>query len=156
MVWVALRAPPQPLAVAGLLLATLFKKKVFCEKSSCVLSCKRPDTTPASILQQPASCPDTRVMHKSVFDDMLSCMRTTLDIPDEVLANAKRKAIEDKATLTEVVERALRVYVSPGRGRKRSVMKKRVVVKGRRLPHVDISDRDRLFEAMERAGDDRR
>jgi len=87
---------------------------------------------------------------------MLSCMRTTLDIPDEVLANAKRKAIEDETTLTEVVERALRVYVSPGRGRKRSVMKKWVVVKGRRLPHVDISDRDRLFEAMERAGDDRR
>ncbi len=87
---------------------------------------------------------------------MLSCMRTTLDIPDEVLANAKRKAIEDKTTLTEVVERALRVYVSPGRARKRSVMKNWVVVKGRRLPHVDISDRDRLFEAMERAGDDRR
>jgi len=36
-------------------------------------------------------------------------MRTTLDLPDEVLANAKRKAIEDKTTLTEVVERALRV-----------------------------------------------
>jgi len=35
-------------------------------------------------------------------------------------------------------------------------MKKWVVVKGRHPPHVDISDRDRLFEAMERAGDDRR
>lgn len=83
-------------------------------------------------------------------------MRTTLDIPDEVLANAKRKAIEDRSTLTAVVEKALRVYVSPGRARRRSVMKKWVVVKGRRLPHVDISDRDRLFEAMGRAGDDRR
>ena len=88
--------------------------------------------------------------------DMLPSMRTTLDIPDEVLAKAKRKAIEDKTTLTEVVERALRVYVSSGRGRKRSAMKKWVIVKGRRLPQVDISDRGRLFGAMERAGDDRR
>ena len=88
--------------------------------------------------------------------DMLPRMRTALDIPNEVLANAKRKAVEENTTLTEVIERALRVYVSSGRGRKRSVMKKWVVVKGRRLPHVDISDRDRLFEAMERAGDDRR
>ena len=83
-------------------------------------------------------------------------MRTTLDIPDEVLASAKRRAIEDKSTLTEIVEKALRVYVSPGRGRRRRVMKKWVVVKGSRLPHVDVSDRDRLFEVMERAGDDRR
>ena len=87
---------------------------------------------------------------------MVFCMKTTIDIPDEVLADAKRRAIEDETTLTEVVERALRVYVSPSRGRKRPVMKKWVVVRGRRLPHVDISDRDRLFEAMERAGDDRR
>ena len=82
-------------------------------------------------------------------------MRTTLDIPDEVLANAKRKAIEDKTTLTEVVERALRVYVSPGRSRKRRVMKTWVVIKDRGLPDVDISDRDRLYDLMERSLRDR-
>src|SRR6266498_2652928 len=48
-------APPQPLAVAGLLLPALFKREVFSAKGlSCVASCKRPDTTPASISQQPA------------------------------------------------------------------------------------------------------
>ena len=87
---------------------------------------------------------------------MLPRMRTTLDIRNEILANAKRKAIEDNITLTEIVERALRAYVSSGRGRKRSVMQKWIVVKGRRFPRVDISDRDRLFEAMEISGDDRR
>jgi hypothetical protein len=85
--------------------------------------------------------------------DMLLRMKTTLDIPGELLAKAKRKAIEDKTTLTKVVERALRVYVLPVRGREGSVMKKWVVVKGRPFPRVDISDRGRLFEAMERAGD---
>src|SRR6266540_5397427 len=46
--------PPQPLAVAGLLLLALFKREVFSAKGlSCVASCKRPDTTPASIFQQP-------------------------------------------------------------------------------------------------------
>jgi hypothetical protein len=82
-------------------------------------------------------------------------MRTTLDIPDEVLARAKRKAVEDQATLTQVVEEALRLYVSPGRSRRRRVMKKWVVIKDRRLPDVDISDRDRLYDLMERSLRDR-
>jgi hypothetical protein len=80
---------------------------------------------------------------------MFFCMRTTLDIPDEVFASAKRKAIEDHSTLTRVVEEALRLYVSPRRHRKKRVMKKWVVVKGERLPDVDISDRDRLYDFME-------
>jgi hypothetical protein len=40
--------------VAGLLLATLFKREVFSARSlPNVANCKRPDTTPASIFQQP-------------------------------------------------------------------------------------------------------
>jgi hypothetical protein len=76
-------------------------------------------------------------------------MRTTLDIADEVLAKAKRKAIEDKSTLTEVIEDALRLHVSPGRRPRKRVMKRWVVVKGRRPPEVDIADRDRLYDVME-------
>src|SRR6266540_1276376 len=53
-------APPQPLAVAGLLLPALFKREGFSAKGlSCVASCKRPDTTPASIFQQPVKVPGT-------------------------------------------------------------------------------------------------
>src|SRR6266508_3135517 len=48
-------APPQPLAVAGLLLATLLKQKASsARRLACVASCKRPDTTHASIFQHPA------------------------------------------------------------------------------------------------------
>ena len=81
---------------------------------------------------------------------MLFCMRTTLDISDEVLAKAKRKAVDENSTLTKVVEEALRLYISPGRPRKRRVMKKWVVVRDDLLPEVDISDRDRLYNFMER------
>src|SRR6266542_1004732 len=49
-------APPQPLAVAGLLLATVLERKSSLRESlPCVARCKRPDTTPTSIFQQPAS-----------------------------------------------------------------------------------------------------
>ena len=82
-------------------------------------------------------------------------MRTTLDIPDEVLAKAKQKAVEKNSTLTRIVEDALRLYVSPGRTPRRRVMRRWIVIKGHHLPPVDIADRDRLYEAMERPPRDR-
>jgi hypothetical protein len=80
---------------------------------------------------------------------MLGYMRTTLDVPDELLARAKRKAVEDHVTLSQVVEKALRLYVAPGSPRRRRAMKKWTVIKDRRPPGFDIADRDRLYEVME-------
>ena len=51
---------------------------------------------------------------------MLSCMRTTIEIADALLRRAKKKAAESGQTLREVVETALRAYLSgspPGRRR---------------------------------------
>jgi hypothetical protein len=81
---------------------------------------------------------------------MLGSMRTTLDIPDEILARARRKAAEDHVTLSQVIEKALCLYLAPGRPRRRRVMKKWTVIKGRGPAGLDIANRDRLYEATER------
>lgn len=39
---------------------------------------------------------------------MLSCMRTTIDLPDDLLAKAKKLAAESKRSLRAVIEDALR------------------------------------------------
>lgn len=84
---------------------------------------------------------------------MLLCMRTTLDIEDAVLDKARQRASREGTTLTAVVERALRLFLSE-RPRRPSPLESRwVVVEGTRLPDVDISDRDRLYDLM--AGRDR-
>lgn len=79
---------------------------------------------------------------------MLLCMRTTLDVEDAILERARRRAAAERTTLTSVVERALREFLSrrpePG-----APLKERwVVVKGDRSPDVDVADRDRLIDAM--------
>jgi hypothetical protein len=43
--------------------------------------------------------------------DMLFCMRTTLDLDDHLLREAKRLAAERGTTLTAVMEDALRIVV---------------------------------------------
>jgi len=78
-------------------------------------------------------------------------MRTTLDLEDQLLSQARRRAAERNATLTSVVEEALRQYLTAGSKRpaSRSLARRWVVVTGKRPPSVDIADRDRLYDAME-------
>ena len=75
--------------------------------------------------------------------DMVFHMKTTLMIPDRVFAEIKKEAARQKATLSEVVEAALRLYLQrvnehpkpPALGSFDG---------GRCL--VDISDREKLYE----------
>ena len=76
-------------------------------------------------------------------------MRTTLDLDDAVLHEAKKTAAREGKTLTRVVEEALRERVAP---RKRSGKRFRLRLltkKGRLIPGVDLADRDALYERME-------
>jgi hypothetical protein len=79
---------------------------------------------------------------------MFLCMRTTLDIEDAILERARRRADRDRTTLTSVVERALRQFLSRRPESSAPLHQRWVVVKGDRLPDVDIADRDRLIDAM--------
>lgn len=77
-------------------------------------------------------------------------MRTTVSIDDEVLAAAKRKAIERNTTLGDVVEEALRLSLVPrgaetGRLRALPVSSRR----GGTRPGVDVCDGAHLRDVLD-------
>jgi hypothetical protein len=78
---------------------------------------------------------------------MLLCVRTTLEIADELLRRAKRKAADEGTTLREAVEAALRRHLAsrPGTGAYRLRWRPE---RGRILPGVGLDDRDALLELM--------
>jgi predicted transcriptional regulator len=77
------------------------------------------------------------------------CMRTTLNLDDELLAAAKRRASETGRTLTAVIEEALAAALAarPARGR-RYRLKLRTHA-GRYIGQADVADRDALYDSME-------
>jgi Arc/MetJ family transcription regulator len=79
---------------------------------------------------------------------MLLCMRTTLDLNDELLQQAKQQAARERTTLRAIVERALRSHLSK-RGSDRAYRLKWRPEEGRLQPGVRLDDRDALFDLME-------
>ena len=51
-------------------------------------------------------------MHKPIIFDMLLCMRTTIDINDELLRATKAYAASEHKTLKMAVEQALREFLA--------------------------------------------
>jgi Arc/MetJ family transcription regulator len=75
-------------------------------------------------------------------------MRTTIDIADELFRQVKRRAADRGVTLRDIVEAALRGYLSgrhPTEGYKLEWRTER----GRILPGVHLDDRDALFDLMD-------
>ena len=74
-------------------------------------------------------------------------MKTTLNLDDRLLREAKKRAVEEGTTLTRVVEEALRGALAP-----RPVAQAYVfdpeVVRGERSLAVDVADRDALYDFM--------
>lgn len=79
---------------------------------------------------------------------MLLCMRTTIDLNDELFRRAKRRAADDAVTLRQVVEAALRAYLGGG-ARPAPYRLRWRTEKGGPLPGVDLDDRDALFDLMD-------
>jgi hypothetical protein len=73
-------------------------------------------------------------------------MRTTVDLPDELLIAAKKLAAGSRKTLREVFERSLRRELTQpaegGRSRNRPI--RWVTAKGGLPPGLDIRDRARM------------
>jgi len=80
---------------------------------------------------------------------MLICMRTTLNLEDELMRAVKRRAAEVGSTMTEIIEEALRDHLHRSQERVQPFEFHWVTVKGSALPGVDITDRDALYEQME-------
>jgi hypothetical protein len=76
-------------------------------------------------------------------------MRTTLDLQDDLVRRAKRRAGDEGTTLTGVIEEALREYLAPPRKAGRPFRLRLLTRRGRRIPGVDFADRDSLYERME-------
>lgn len=78
-------------------------------------------------------------------------MRTTLTLDDDVLKAAKRKAREEDRPLKDVINEALRHGLALGERRRVPGHTFRLkTVAGRLLPGVDLADRDKLFDLMDR------
>jgi hypothetical protein len=75
-------------------------------------------------------------------------MKTTLNLDDRLMRAAKKLAAERGVTLTRVVEEALRAAFSKPPESK-PYRFKWTTVKDRRLPGVDVADRDALYDWME-------
>ncbi len=74
-------------------------------------------------------------------------MKTTIELPDELLIAAKKKAAETRSTLREIFERALRrELAAPAQPRRKPRKLKFVTVPGGLPPDLDISSREKMWE----------
>lgn len=80
---------------------------------------------------------------------MLTCMRTTIDINDEVLRQAKRRAADETVPLREIVERALRAFLGGKSGASTRYALRWRTERGRLQAGVCLEDRDALFDIMD-------
>ena len=78
-------------------------------------------------------------------------MKTTLNLNDQVLRQAKRRAARDGLTLTRFVEDALRARLAGARKSKPPFRLRLETVTGHAPPNVDIADRDALYDVIDRA-----
>jgi Arc/MetJ family transcription regulator len=88
------------------------------------------------------------LLHIYVPMGMLSHMRTTIEISDELFRQAKKRAADERRALREIVENALRAYLGKQPKRKAYQLRWRTE-RGRLLPGVRLDDRDALFDLMD-------
>lgn len=79
---------------------------------------------------------------------MVFHMKTTLVIPDPLMRRLKREAARQRTTISALVERALRLLLDE-EARATAEPPPLPVFSGGR-PHVDVANREALYEAMER------
>jgi Arc/MetJ family transcription regulator len=77
-------------------------------------------------------------------------MRTTLTLDDDLLRLAKRRAAEENRSLKEVVNDALRAGLHAARSQVSPPFTFKLrVVRGRLMPGLDLTDRDKLFDVLD-------
>jgi hypothetical protein len=82
---------------------------------------------------------------------MFICMRTTLQIKDDLLREAKKRAAAEGRTLTSLIEDGLTLILSPSKeGRRKRVQLPISKASGGVLPGVDLNQSGELEEVMDR------
>ena len=79
-------------------------------------------------------------------------MKTTIELPDDLMVAAKKRAAEARSTLRELVERGLRRELrGPRRGPPKSGPAiKWVIVDGGLPPDLDLTDRSAMSDWLRR------
>ena len=77
-------------------------------------------------------------------------MKTTLELPDELLIEAKKKAAEQRRTLRELVEEGLRLVLKEPNSTPRKKQVRLVTVKGGLPRGLDLSSREAMREWLEK------
>jgi plasmid stability protein len=80
---------------------------------------------------------------------MFICMRTTLNLDDELMRTLKSRAAETGRTMTELMEEAIRELLARSASLEEGREFRWVTFRGRVQPGIDITDRDSLLDAME-------
>lgn len=77
-------------------------------------------------------------------------MRTTINLPDELMLQAKKAALEARTTLTEIIANALREALAKRR-QKKAKRDFRIIASGRGgvFPGVDLDDTSALLDIMD-------
>jgi hypothetical protein len=79
-------------------------------------------------------------------------MKTTLDLPDELLIEAKKQAAEQRRPLRSLVEEGLRMVLRKPETRPRKRQIRLVTVKGGLPPDLDMSSREAMYEWLGKKG----
>lgn len=75
--------------------------------------------------------------------------KTTIELPEELVVAAKRRAAERRTTLRTLIERGLRAELGPGAGARRKPARiKWVVVDGGLPPDVDPANRAAMIDRL--------
>jgi hypothetical protein len=78
-------------------------------------------------------------------------MKTTLDLPDELLIQAKKTAAEQRRPLRELVEEGLRMVLREPQSRGSRTKKVRLItVKGGLPPDLELTSREKMYEWIEK------
>jgi len=77
-------------------------------------------------------------------------MKTTLELPDELLIEAKKKAAEQRRPLRALVEDGLRMVLKKPQQKKRKASVRLVTVKGGLARNLDLSSREKMYEWLEK------
>jgi hypothetical protein len=73
-------------------------------------------------------------------------MKTTVDLPDELLIEAKKRAAEQRRPLRELIADGLRAELLKRSSRRRKRKRLRWVTVAGGLPPVDVADRAKMHE----------
>jgi hypothetical protein len=77
-------------------------------------------------------------------------MKTTLDLPDELLIEAKKRAAEQRRPLRALIEEGLRMALGKPEGKTRRKKVTLITARGGLAPELDLSNRESMYSWIQK------